>query len=340
MNEKTAPSIFTARDLDSGLEVRWCPACGDYAILKQVKNILPRLGHRKEDIVFISGIGCSSRFPYYLDTYGIHSIHGRAPTLATGLKVARPELSVWVITGDGDALAIGGNHFLHVLRRNPDINILLFNNQIYGLTKGQVSPTSPPEQRTPTTPAGSIDHPLSPLAVALGAGATFVARTVDRMQTHMADTFLSAAQHTGTALVEIYQHCIVFNEKAFQAIFDKTTRPDNIVLLEPGKPLVFGKNNEKALRLEGTRVKVVDRQAHPDSELWIHDPADLAKALLLARFEDPAFREMMGNELPVPIGVIFQKERTPYETLIHRQLKRPFGPVPEEIIEKLLNKNE
>ena len=336
MREEVSHHHFTVKDLDSGQEVRWCPACGDYAILKQVKNILPELGYSQENIVFISGIGCSSRFPYYMETYGFHSIHGRAPTLATGLKVTRPELSVWVITGDGDALAIGGNHFLHVMRRNPDINILLFNNQIYGLTKGQVSPTSPVDQHTPTTPRGSIDRPLAPLAVALGAGATFAARTIDRLQNHMADTFRAADRHRGTALVEIYQHCVVFNDEAFQAIYDKNTREENIVLLEAGQPLFFGKNNEKAICLEEGKPRVVARNDCETGRLWIHDPTDIGKALLLARFEDPAFQESTGSELPTPVGVLYQKEQTPYEVSIHGQLSRPYGPVTAETLERLM----
>ncbi len=327
---------FTARDLDSGQEVRWCPACGDYAILKQVKNILPQLGYRQENIVFISGIGCSSRFPYYLETYGIHSIHGRAPTLATGLKVTRPELSVWVVTGDGDALAIGGNHFLHVMRRNPNINILLFNNQVYGLTKGQVSPTSPHHQRTPTTPSGNIDTPISPLAIALSAGSTFLARTIDRFQQHMGQIIYAAARHTGTSLVEIYQDCVVFNEGAFARLTDKNHRDEAVLFLEDGKPLVFGTNRNKGIRLVDGNPQIVSLDEVAADELWVHDPTDALKAAILTRFDDAAFQQTIGKELPTPVGVIYQQTRPTYECLIHHQLKNGYRPVPQEMIEQLL----
>ncbi len=336
MNTPTT-ALFTARDLDSGQEVRWCPACGDYAILKQVKNVLPKLGYRQEEIVFISGIGCSSRFPYYLETYGIHSIHGRAPTLATGLKVTRPELSVWVITGDGDALAIGGNHFLHVLRRNPDINILLFNNQVYGLTKGQISPTSPPDQRTPTTPTGNIDHPLAPLSVALAAGATFVARTVDRFQHHMADVFMAAARHAGTSLVEIYQDCVVFNEGAFAHLTDKNRRDDTVLFLEADQPLIFGSETRYGIRLDCGTPRLTPLDEISTNDLWIHDPADPIKAQILAQFDDPTFQQFLGMELPTPVGVLYQRVRPTYEELVHRQLGRPYGPVTETAVERLLH---
>lgn len=263
-----------------------------------MKKVLPDLGVPREKIVFISGIGCSSRFPYYMNTYGMHSIHGRAPTFATGLKSTRPDLMVWVITGDGDALSIGGNHFIHVLRRNLDINIVLFNNRIYGLTKGQYSPTSSEGQVTKSTPMGSIDHPLSPLSVALAAEATFVARSLDAHVKHLGDVLKRAAEHKGTSLVEVYQNCNVFNDGAMAYAQEKKQRPENVVELEHGKPLVFGKNNEKGIRLVGTHLEIVNRSDVPDDDLLIHDEKDPNPSIqmMLARMRYP--------EMPEPIGVL------------------------------------
>ena len=244
-------ATLTKKDFESNQDVRWCPGCGDYAVLAQIQKLMPTLGIARENFAFISGIGCSSRFPYYMETYGMHSIHGRAPAIASGLKLARPELSVWVVTGDGDALAIGGNHFIHAMRRNIDLKIILLNNRIYGLTKGQYSPTSELGKKTKTTPHGSIDRPFSPVALALGAGATFVARTVDSDLAHMAGVLRRAAEHKGTAFVEIFQNCIVFNDGAYDAITDKSLRDDTRLLLEHGKPLVYGKGRDKGIRQRG-----------------------------------------------------------------------------------------
>jgi 2-oxoglutarate ferredoxin oxidoreductase subunit beta len=248
------PPSLNRKDFVSDQDVRWCPGCGDYAILAQIQKMLPSIGVARENIVFISGIGCSSRFPYYVDTYGVHSIHGRAPTLARGLKCARPELQVWVVTGDGDGLAIGGNHFLHALRCNVDVNILIFNNRIYGLTKGQYSPTSEFGKRTKSSPDGTIESPINPIGVAIGAEATFIARTVDTFQQHMADVFRRAAEHRGATLVEIAQNCPIFNDGAWKHLTNPDLRADNVLYLEHGKPMRFGKHQFDQLLLEQVRA--------------------------------------------------------------------------------------
>ena len=290
--------VLKSADFASDQDVRWGPGCGDYSILAQMKKVLPELGVPPEKIVFVSGIGCSSRFPYYMNTYGMHSIHGRAPGFATGLKSTRPDLMVWVITGDGDALSIGGNHFIHCIRRNLDVNIVLFNNRIYGLTKGQYSPTSVEGQITKSTPMGSIDHPLSPLSVALAAEATFVARSIDAHVKHLAETLRRAAQHKGTSLVEVYQNCNVFNDGAMAYAQEKSQRAENVIELEHGKPLVFGKDREKAIRLTGNHLEVVLRDEVPGDDLLIHDEKDPNPAIqmMLARMTYPA--------MPEPIGVL------------------------------------
>jgi len=247
MSTATLP-LLTPQDFTSDQDVRWCPGCGDYSILAQMKKVLPTTGIPPEKMVFISGIGCSSRFPYYVNTYGMHSIHGRAPAVATGLKVARPDLSIWVITGDGDGLSIGGNHLMHAIRRNLDLNIVLFNNQIYGLTKGQYSPTSPLGKVTKSTPSGSVDNPIHPLSVAIGCEATFVARSIDVHTKHLTAILKRAAEHRGTSFVEVYQNCNVFNDGAFEWGTDRDTKADTIVEIEHGKPLIFGKNRNKGIR--------------------------------------------------------------------------------------------
>ncbi len=263
--------VLTAADFASDQDIRWCPGCGDYSILAQMKKMLPSLGTAPENIVFVSGIGCSSRFPYYVDTYGIHSIHGRAPAVATGLKLARPDLQVWVITGDGDALSIGGNHLMHTIRRNVDLNIILFNNRIYGLTKGQYSPTSPIGKRTKSTPYGSLDAPLNPLSLAVGCEATFVARSIDTHIKHLEATLRRAAQHKGVSFVEVYQNCNVFNDKAWEYATDRDTKADSIVELEHGKPLIFGANRDKGIRLNGTEPEVVELgKAVSEDDLLFH----------------------------------------------------------------------
>lgn len=311
---------LTAKDFSSDQDIRWCPGCGDYSILKQVQSVMPELGIPKEDIVFISGIGCSSRFPYYMNTYGMHSIHGRATAVASGLKASRPELSVWIITGDGDSLAIGGNHFIHLLRRNFNVNVLLFNNQIYGLTKGQYSPTSELGKKTKSTPVGSLDHPFNPLALSLGADATFIARSIDREPKHLKEILLRAERHQGTSLVEIYQNCNIFNDGAFSTFTDKTNKKDNSVYLEHGKPLIFGAESDKGIILDGFRAKIVSLKDDNVSmdDLWVHDETDRNKANILVRFfEDNATD---ADARPRPFGIFYQEERGTYEESLSQQL--------------------
>lgn len=293
----TAPKL-TKKDFESDQEVRWCPGCGDYSILAQMQKTLPELGIAREKIVFISGIGCSSRFPYYMETYGMHSIHGRAPTIATGLKLANPELSVWIITGDGDGLSIGGNHLIHILRRNLDVNIILFNNQIYGLTKGQYSPTTRQGHKTKSSPMGSIDQPVNPLSVALAAEATFVARSIDIETRHLAEMLHRAAQHRGTSFVEVFQNCNIFNDGVWRHLTDPEQKKHNVIRLENGKPLIFGPEDaRKGIRLNGLTPEVVDLASVNESELLVHDESrpDASAAYLLSRMTHPAY--------PVPIGV-------------------------------------
>ncbi len=312
---------YTAKDFATDQEVRWCPGCGDYSILKQVQSVLPDSGFPKEKIVFISGIGCSSRFPYYMDTYGMHGIHGRAPAIAAGLKISNPELSVWVITGDGDSLSIGGNHLIHALRRNFDINILLFNNEIYGLTKGQYSPTSPEGKVTKSTPMGSIDHPFNPLALASGAGGTFIARAMDRDPKHLRVVLTEANKHKGTSLVEIYQNCNVFNDGAFEIFTDKATKANTTIFVEDGKPLVFGENDSKGIVLDGAEPRVVNLESGEASldDLWVHDSSNRFKAGTLLRcFDAPS---AINGGLPRPFGVIYKESKSCYEDLLHKQIE-------------------
>jgi 2-oxoglutarate ferredoxin oxidoreductase subunit beta len=293
----TPLSTLSAKDLASDQEVRWCPGCGDYSILAQMKKALAPLGVAREKMVFISGIGCSSRFPYYMNTYGFHTIHGRAPTFATGLKLARPDLQVWVITGDGDGLSIGGNHLIHAIRRNVDLKIILFNNEIYGLTKGQYSPTSRVGTRTKSSPLGSIDNPLRPLSIAIGAEATFVARTVDVDINHLTETLKRASAHKGTAFVEVYQNCKIFNDEVFEYATNKSTKADNTIYLEHGKPLLFGKDRNKGIRLNGLDPEVVTLgNGITVDDLLIHDERaeEPSLAYLLSRMVYPAFPECVG----------------------------------------------
>jgi 2-oxoglutarate ferredoxin oxidoreductase subunit beta len=309
--------VLSAADFASNQDIRWCPGCGDYSILAQMKKMLPSLGLPLEQIVFVSGIGCSSRFPYYMNTYGMHSIHGRAPAVATGLRVSRPDLKVFVITGDGDALSIGGNHFIHLLRRNVDVTLVLFNNRIYGLTKGQYSPTSPEGQVTKSTPLGSLDHPLNPITVALGAEATFIARSVDVHIKHLADTLYRAAMHRGTSVVEVYQNCNVFNDGAFSYAQDKATREDTTVELEHGKPLIFGKNRDKGIRLNGLKPEIVDLSSGAIShdDLLFHDEqSDSALTHILAKMRYPEF--------PEPIGVFRDIDHPIYEDQVREQIDK------------------
>ena len=304
------------KDFVSDQEVRWCPGCGDYSILAQTQKLMPELNIPRENIVFISGIGCNSRLPYYMNTYGFHSIHGRAPAIATGLKAARPDLQVWVITGDGDGLSIGGNHLMHILRRNVDVVIVLFNNRIYGLTKGQYSPTSERGKVTKTSPDGSIDYPVNAASLALGAGASFVARCLDIDVHHLVTTLERAAKHKGASFVEVFQNCNVFNDGAFREFADKAVRPDRTVYLEDGKPLVFGSERTRGIRLNGTTAEVVDLDGDVTQEdLLIHDEAreDPTIASILARMEYP--------EHPVPLGVLRAIERPTYDAMMTDQIE-------------------
>ncbi len=317
---KTQGATLTAKDFASDQEPKWCPGCGDHAVLQQIKNTLPDLGVSKENFVFISGIGCSSRLPYYVSTYGVHGIHGRALPMASGLKTARPELCVWVATGDGDALSIGGNHFIHTLRRNLDLNVVLFNNEIYGLTKGQYSPTTKLGLRTVTSPSGVIDHPFNTASLTIGSGGSFFARAFDRDGKFLRGVLTRAAKHKGTSLVEIYQNCPIFNNAAFEA-FTPENKAEITIYLEHGKPLVFGKNGNKGIRLDGFRPIVVDieKQGLSTSDLWIHDEADINKASILARFVDD--REGDDEKLPCPIGVLFAQEKITYEDALTCQIQ-------------------
>jgi 2-oxoglutarate/2-oxoacid ferredoxin oxidoreductase subunit beta len=303
-----APDALTKADFQSDQETRWCPGCGDYAVLSAVQQFMPELGIPPHKIVFITGIGCAGRFSYYMDTYGMHGIHGRAPALATGLASSRDDLSIWVVTGDGDALSIGGNHLIHALRRNVPVKILLFNNQIYGLTKGQASPTSELGKVTKSTPFGVSDHPFNPLALALGAEGTFVARTIDRDRQHLTGVLRAAAQHEGAALVEIYQNCPVFNDGAFAALTEKGVRDSNLISLEAGQPIRFGIEGERGVaRGADGALEIVDASDAEDGALVVHDPAtaDPALAYALARLaEDPTG--------PTPIGIFRQVERPVY----------------------------
>ena len=310
---------YTAKDFASDQEVKWCPGCGDYSILKQVQSILPEIGIKRENMVFVSGIGCSSRFPYYMNTYGIHSIHGRAPAVATGVKLANPELNVWIITGDGDGLSIGGNHFIHLMRRNLDVNILLFNNEIYGLTKGQFSPTSQLGLKTKSSPFGVIDQPFNPLSLALGSGATFVSRTLDREPKSLREVLLEAQKHKGTSFVEIYQNCVIFNDGVFDEFTNKATKEEANLYLENGKPLKFGKDLSKGIILENFEPKIIDITEDTDeSKLWIHDETSILKAQILARFNfDEEF-----SDFPRPFGVFYKKNRASYEETFTNQVEK------------------
>jgi 2-oxoglutarate ferredoxin oxidoreductase subunit beta len=315
MSTMTVLNMLTPKDLASDQEVRWCPGCGDYSILAQMKKALAGLGIPREKFVFISGIGCSSRFPYYMNTYGFHSIHGRAPAIATGLKLVRPDLSVWVITGDGDGLSIGGNHLIHAIRRNMDLKIILFNNEIYGLTKGQYSPTSRLGTRTKSSPLGSIDTPLRPLSLALGADATFVARTLDVDINHLTETLKRAAAHKGTAFVEVYQNCKIFNDGVFEYATDKSTKADNVLYLQHGRPLVFGKDRNKGIRLNGLNPEVVELgNGIALDDLLVHDEKaeEPSLAYLLSRMVYPDFPEC--------IGVFRCVERPTYEDVLNKQI--------------------
>jgi 2-oxoglutarate/2-oxoacid ferredoxin oxidoreductase subunit beta len=311
-NQNGNPKVkYTRKDFASDQDVRWCPGCGDYAILAQMQKVMPELDIPKENIVFISGIGCSSRFPYYMDTYGVHSIHGRAPTLASGLKLVNPDLKVFVITGDGDALSIGGNHLMHVLRRNIDLTVVLFNNRIYGLTKGQYSPTSLMGTVTKSSPLGSIEQPLNPLSVALAAEATFVARSIDVETKHLAETLLEAAQHKGASFVEVLQNCNIFNDGAWHHVTKKENK-HHLLRLEAGKSLRFGENMEKQLRVEGLGLSVVENS---DRDELVFDPTQPSGAVAYA------LSRMNYPEFPVPIGVFRKVQKPTYGEGLEAQVQ-------------------
>ena len=332
MSTDTLP-VLTPKDFASDQEIRWCPRCGDYSILAQMKKVLPTLGIPKEDFIFVSGIGCSSRFPYYMDTYGFHGIHGRAPAIATGVKLARPGSQVWVITGDGDSLSIGGNHLMHAIRRNINLKIILFNNQIYGLTKGQYSPTSPLGSRTKSTPYGSVDNPLSPLCVAIGTEATFVARSVDVDIQHLTMVLERAAHHKGTAFVEVYQDCNVFNSGAFKYAQDKKEKLDNVVYLEHGKPLIFGAERNKGVRADNMdKPEVVTLGSGiSEDDLIFHDEkaVEPSLAFMLARMRHPEF--------PEPVGVFRAVEKPTYDEAVTHQMQTAKEKSGEGNLEKLFN---
>lgn len=326
--------VLKAADFESDQDVRWCPGCGDYSILAQMKKVLADIGAKLESTVFISGIGCSSRFPYYVNTYGMHSIHGRAPAFATGLKSTRPDLDVWVITGDGDALSIGGNHFLHLMRRNVDLNIVLFNNAIYGLTKGQYSPTSKVGAVTKSTPRGSIDYPLNPISVAIAAEATFVARSIDTNIKHLVATLTRASQHRGTSFVEVYQNCNVFNDGIWDYAKDKETKDDTTVVLEHGKPLVFS-NGTKGIRLNGFNPEIVslDGSVAQDDLLFHDEQAENSQlAFLLSRLRHPEF--------PEPIGVFRDVQRPTYEAMLNHQIAEAIQERKEGDLEAIFNSGD
>jgi 2-oxoglutarate ferredoxin oxidoreductase subunit beta len=304
-----AVPTYTKKDFESGVDPRWCPGCGDFSIINQVQKTLPNVGVARENIVFVSGIGCSSRFPYYMNNYGMHTLHGRAPSFASGLKVSRPELQLWVVTGDGDALAIGGNHFIHTMRRNLDIKILMFNNRIYGLTKGQVSPTSELGKKTKTTPHGSPDYPFNAPALALGSGATFVARSIDIEGAHMGVVMKAAAEHKGSCFVEIFQNCPVFNDGAYLFLTEKAVKADAILRMEEGKALLFGKDNKKGIRFNTQtaelEVVTLGENGVTEKDILVHNPkrADPTIAFMLANLSD-------RQGFPTPIG-IFRDVRKP-----------------------------
>ncbi|MFQ5990123.1 MAG: 2-oxoacid:ferredoxin oxidoreductase subunit beta [Candidatus Methylomirabilales bacterium] len=334
MSEATTPTAkLTRKDFMSDQEVRWCPGCGDYSILAQMQKVLPELGLSREKLVFISGIGCASRFPYYMNAYGFHTIHGRAPAIATGLKLARPDLDVWVVTGDGDGLSIGGNHMIHTLRRNIDIKILLFNNRIYGLTKGQYSPTSEIGKVTKSTPFGSLDYPINPIEIALGAEATFVARSVDVETKHLQEIFKRAHEHKGSAFIEILQNCNVYNDGAWESITDRATKADNQLVLAHGKPLIFGKNQEKGIRLKKNMTpEIVTLGDGVDtSDLLVHDESNPAMAYILSR---------LGPRFPTSVGVFRAVKRMAYDEGVNAQVesaKKRLGPGD---LETLLNRGD
>ncbi|MCB1053676.1 MAG: 2-oxoacid:ferredoxin oxidoreductase subunit beta [Acidobacteria bacterium] len=329
-----AEATLTKKDFQSDQIVRWCPGCGDYAILAAIQSVMPNLGVPKEKIVFVSGIGCSSRFPYYMNTYGFHTIHGRAPAIATGLKLSNPDLQVFVVTGDGDGLSIGGNHLLHVLRRNIDVKILLFNNKVYGLTKGQYSPTSDLGFKTKSSPMGSLDQPINPIRIALASEASFVARTYDANIKHMTETFEKAAAHKGSAFIEILQNCVIFNKDVFNDIYERDVRSDHMVHLEEGEPLVFGAESDKGVFLDGFSLKTGSLEAPPAGQLLTHQPNQESPiyANLLAAMEYP--------QLPLPVGVFRKVPRPGYEAGVQGQIAQARTKQPDDSLQTLFHSGD
>ena len=327
----TQVKTYTRADFSSDQSVRWCPGCGDYAILAQAQKVFPDLGVSKENFVFISGIGCSSRFPYYMNTFGFHTIHGRAPAIASGVKLSNPDLSVWVVTGDGDGLSIGGNHTIHLLRRNLDINVMLFNNRIYGLTKGQYSPTSETGKVTKSSPLGSLDRPFNPLTLALGAGATYVARTIDRETKHMQAMISRSYEHKGTSFLEIYQNCNIFNDGAFGPMTDKESKTDSVLWLENGQPMVFGKEKNRGIRLDGNTpmiVEIGDKWSLDD--VLVHNESDYIIASLLSNLT-------YQSDFPDPIGVLYAIDSPTYEELMLNQISDAIGMKGSTSVQDILN---
>ncbi|MHC4416499.1 MAG: 2-oxoacid:ferredoxin oxidoreductase subunit beta [Planctomycetota bacterium] len=330
----TSLPVYKAKDFTTDQDVRWCPGCGDYAILTAVRKMLPKLATRKEDYVFVSGIGCAARFPYYMETYGLHSIHGRAPAFATGVKLANPDLDVWLVSGDGDLLSIGGNHTIHAMRRNVDINIVLLNNRIYGLTKGQYSPTSEFGKKTKSTPVGSPDYPVNPVSLALGAGCTFVARSIDIDVKHMEEVMMRAAAHRGTSFIEVYQDCNIYNHQAWFYASQKSTRAQNTLQLQNGRPLIFGAEREKGLRMHGPHPEVFSLGgAAAEEELLVHDESDRCLAFLLSELRHPTF--------PEPLGVIYvTEEQETYENVATGQIRQAIEARGEGDLKALLHEGD
>tara|TARA_B100000902_G_scaffold83869_1_gene88418 strand:+ start:2067 stop:3083 length:1017 start_codon:yes stop_codon:yes gene_type:complete len=330
MSESTQVK-YTRKDFTSDQAVRWCPGCGDYSILTQTQKVFPDLGRKKEEFVFISGIGCSSRFPYYMHTYGFHSIHGRAPAIASGVKITRPDLSVWLVTGDGDGLSIGGNHTIHLLRRNIDLNVMLFNNRIYGLTKGQYSPTSEVGKITKSTPMGSLDEPFNPLTLALGAGSTFIARTIDKESKHLQEMITESYKHRGTSFLEIYQNCNIFNDGAYSDFTDRDSKQETVLWLKDGEPMVFGAEKNKGIRLEGNTPTVVEiGKKWGIDDLLVHDKKDYMLASMLSN--------MTSNpDTPEPIGILYAIDKPCYEDNIALQIEDAQKKKPKSSIQDILN---
>ena len=331
MSDTITQQPLSKKDFETDQDVRWCPGCGDYAILAQVQKVLPDLGIPRENFLMVSGIGCSSRFPYYVDTYGFHSIHGRAPAIASGAKLANPDLSVWIVTGDGDAMSIGGNHLIHILRRNIDVNILMFNNRIYGLTKGQYSPTSELGKKTKSTPMGSLDHPFNPLSLALGSGATFIARTIDRETKHMAEIVKECNAHNGSSFIDIYQNCNIFNDGAFSELTDKETKKVTQLVLSDGQPMVFGNESELGIRHNGSNLEVVkiDSEFSVD-DLMIHDVRNKSIAFELSEMT-------LNPDMPTPIGVLYKEDKDTYDSMMTAQIGSAKEQKGDQNIDDILN---